>query len=225
WKLKSMHKLIMLSSAYQMSSQSSEKELAADPANKLYWRFNMRRLSSEELRDSVHAANGSLNLKMGGPSIYPIIPQEVLAGQSRPGAGWGNSSEEERARRAVYIFIKRSLVEPLMADFDFADVDSTCPVRFVTNQPTQALSLLNSEFMNRQAAVFAEFLKKESGADTAKQVELGLARVTQRRPTKTEVDRGVGLIESLKKDGVPDDVALKYYCLAMFNLNEFLYLD
>ena len=225
WKLKSMHKLIMLSSAYQMSSQSSEKELAADPANKLYWRFNMRRLSSEELRDSVHAANDSLNLKMGGPSTYPIIPQEVLAGQSRPGAGWGNSSVEERARRAVYIFIKRSLVEPLMADFDFADVDATCPVRFVTTQPTQALSLLNSEFMNRQAEVFAEFLKKEAGADASKQVELGLTRITQRRPTKAEVDRGVGLIESLKQDGVPDNNALKYYCLALFNLNEFLYLD
>jgi len=225
WRLKAMHKLIMLSSAYQMSSQASEKELAADPANKLYWRFNMRRLSSEELRDSVHAANGSLNLKMGGPSIYPIIPQEVFAGQSRPGAGWGNSSEEERARRAVYIFIKRSLVEPLMADFDFADVDSTCPVRFVTTQPTQALSLLNSEFMNRQAAIFAEFLKKEAGADSAKQVALGLSRATQRRPTKPEIDRGLGLINSLKANGVPEDVALKYYCLTLFNLNEFLYLD
>lgn len=225
WKLKAMHKLIMLSSTYQMSSQASEKELAADPANKLYWRFNMRRLSSEELRDSVHAANGSLNLKMGGPSIYPIIPQEVLAGQSRPGAGWGTSSEEERARRAVYIFIKRSLVEPLMADFDFADVDSTCPVRFVTTQPTQALSLLNSEFMNRQAAIFAEFLKKKAGTDAAKQVELGLTQATQRRPTTTEIDRGIGLIASLKADGVPEDVALKYYCLTLFNLNEFLYLD
>lgn len=225
WKLKAMHKLIMLSSTYQMSSTSSDRELAADPANNLYWRFNMRRLSSEELRDSVHAANGSLNLKMGGPSIYPIIPQEVLAGQSRPGAGWGNSSEQERARRAVYIFIKRSLVEPLMADFDFADVDSTCPVRFVTTQPTQALSLLNSEFMNRQAAVFAEFLKKEAGDNAAKQVELGLVRATQRRPTRTEIDRGLGLIESLKADGVPEDIALKYYCLTLFNLNEFLYLD
>jgi mono/diheme cytochrome c family protein len=225
WKLKSLHKLIMLSSTYQMSSQASEKELAADPANKLYWRFNMRRLSSEELRDSVHAANASLNLKMGGPSIYPIIPQEVFAGQSRPGAGWGNSSVEERARRACYIFIKRSLVEPLMADFDFADVDSTCPVRFVTTQPTQALSLLNSEFMNRQAAVFAEFLKKEAGDDSTKQVELGLAQITQRRPDKSEIERGLGLIESLKKDGVPDDMALKYFCLTLYNLNEFLYLD
>ena len=225
WKLKAMHKLIMLSSTYRMSSQSSNKELAADPANNLYWRFNMRRLSSEELRDSVHAANGSLNLKMGGPSIYPIIPQEVLAGQSRPGSGWGNSPAEERARRAVYIFIKRSLVEPLMADFDFADVDSTCPVRFVTTQPTQALSLLNSEFMNRQAAVFADFLRKEAGDNANKQVELALTRITQRRPEQSEIDRGLGLIESLKKDGVSDDIALKYFCLAMFNLNEFLYLD
>ena len=225
WKLKAMHKLIMLSSTYRMSSQSSNKELAADPANNLYWRFNMRRLSSEELRDSVHAANGSLNLKMGGPSIYPIIPQEVLAGQSRPGSGWGNSPAEERARRAVYIFIKRSLVEPLMADFDFADVDSTCPVRFVTTQPTQALSLLNSEFMNRQAAVFADFLRKEAGDNANKQVELALTRITQRRPEQSEIDRGLGLIESLKKDGVSEDVALKYFCLAMFNLNEFLYLD
>jgi len=225
WRLKAMHKLIMLSNTYQMSSQASEKELAADPANNLYWRFNMRRLSSEELRDSVHAVNGRLNLKMGGPSIYPVIPREVLAGQSRPGAGWGNSSEEDRARRAVYIFIKRSLVEPLMADFDFADVDSTCPVRFVTTQPTQALSLLNSEFMNRQAHVFAEFLKKEAGTDVKKQVEIGLTRATQRRPAKTEIDKGIDLIESLKADGVPEHIALKYYCLTLFNLNEFLYLD
>lgn len=225
WKLKDMHKLIMMSSTYRMSSQSSAKELAADPANNLHWRFDMRRLSAEELRDSVHAANGSLNLTMGGPSIYPIIPAEVLAGQSRPGAGWGTSSEQERARRACYIFIKRSLVEPLMADFDFADVDSTCPVRFVTTQPTQALSLLNSDFMNRQAAVFASFLKKEAGDDPVRQVTLGLTRITQRRPAQHEIDRGIELIETLRKDGVSADTALKYFCLALYNLNEFLYLD
>ena len=225
WKLKPLHKLIMLSSTYRMSSQASDKELAEDPANKLYWRFTMRRLSSEELRDSVHAANGSLNLKMGGPSIYPIIPPEVFAGQSRPGAGWGNSSEAERARRACYIFIKRSLVEPLMADFDFADVDSTCPVRFVTTQPTQALSLLNSEFMNRQSAVLAGFLHQKAGDDVTRQVELGLTRVTQRRPSKQEIGRGIALIDSLQQDGIPADAALKYFCLAIYNLNEFLYLD
>lgn len=225
WKLKSMHKLIMLSSAYRMSSVADQTGLARDPANNLFWRFDMRRLSSEEIRDSVLAANGSLNLKMGGPSFFPLIPQEVLAGQSRPGNGWGNSSLEERSRRAVYIFIKRSLLEPMMADFDFADVDSTCPVRFVTTQPTQALGLLNSEFANREAGVFAELLKKSAGDKVADQVTLGLTRIYQRRPTQREIDRGVKLIESLQNDGIATDVALKYFCLVSYNFNEFLYLD
>ena len=225
WKLKTMHKLIMLSSTYRMSSSADPMGLAKDPANNLLWRFNMRRLSSEELRDSILAANGSLNLKMGGPSFYPSIPPEVLAGQSRPGNGWGNSSAEERARRAVYIFVKRSLIEPMSADFDFADVDSTCPVRFVTTQPTQALGLLNSEFVNRQAGVFAEHLKKSVGDDPAKWVQLALTKISQRRPSKADIDRGVELIASLQKDGIPRETAVKYFCLISYNLNEFLYLD
>jgi mono/diheme cytochrome c family protein len=225
WKLKSMHKLIMLSSVYRMSSDADEDGLTKDPANKLFWRFDMRRLSSEEIRDSVLAANGSLNLKQGGPSFYPRIPQEVLAGQSRPGNGWGTSSEKERARRAIYIFIKRSLVDPLMADFDFADVDATCPVRFVTTQPTQALGLLNSEFINRQAGVFANYLKKTAGDHTTDQVKLALTQIYQRRPKQHEIDRGLELIASLKKDGLSNEVALKYFCLVSYNFNEFLYLD
>ena len=220
-----MHKMIMLSSAYRMSSQGQEKGLAVDPANNLQWRFDMRRLSSEEIRDSMLAGNGSLNLKMGGPSFYPIMPQEVLAGQSRPGNGWGDSTPDERARRSIYIFIKRSLVEPMMADFDFADVDATCPVRFVTTQPTQALSLLNSDFVNRQAETLARYLEKTVGDDPAAQVRLGLTRMTQRRPTEHEVDRGVAFMEALMRENVPADVALKYFCLLAYNLNEFLYLD
>jgi hypothetical protein len=225
WKLKSMHKLMMLSSAYRMSSTGDKDGLTKDPANNLFWRFDMRRLSSEEIRDSILAANGSLNRKAGGPSFYPIVPPEVFAGQSRPGSGWGTSSEEERARRAVYIFIKRSLVEPMMANFDFADVDATCPVRFVTTQPTQALGLLNSEFVNRQAAIFAEFLKKNAGAKVADQVKLGLSRICQRAPKQHEIERGIRLIEALKADKVTADVALRYFCLVSYNFNEFLYLD
>jgi len=215
----------MLSSAYRMSSRGQKSGHAKDPANHLFWRYDMRRLSAEELRDSVLAANGSLNRKMAGPSIYPIIPREVLMGQSRPGAGWGQSSPKERARRAVYIFVKRSLVVPMMADFDFADVDTTCPVRFVTTQPTQALGLLNSEFMNRQAGVFAQFLKKRAKGKVRDQVAIGLSQVTQRRPSQQEIDRGVAFIESLRRAKASDEVALRYFCLMLYNLNEFLYLD
>jgi len=225
WRIKRMHKLIMLSSTYRLSSRTTESGLENDPANRLIWRFNPRRLSSEEVRDSILAANGSLNLQMGGPSFYPIIPREVLQGQSRPGAGWGNSSEEERARRAVYIFVKRSLVEPLMADFDFADVDSTCPVRFTTTQPTQSLQLMNSEFSNRQAAKFAQFLKEKAPNELTLQIKLALSQTTQRTPSEDEVTRGQKLIAELKALGISDDDALKYFCLVTFNLNEFLYLD
>ncbi|WP_145054035.1 PSD1 and planctomycete cytochrome C domain-containing protein [Lignipirellula cremea] len=225
WKLKSLHKKIMLSSTYRMGVHGSAVGLERDPANNLFGRFDSRRLTAEELRDSMLSANGSLNLKMGGPSIYPLIPAEVLAGQSRPGSGWGNSSPEERARRAVYIFIKRSLVEPIMADFDFADVDSTCPVRFVTTQPTQALALLNSEFAHRQAEVFARDLEESAGDDPSRQIALCLQRVTQRKPEPHEVARGVKYLESLQQDGLSPQEALRHFCLLAYNLNEFLYLD
>ena len=108
WRLKPMHRLIVLSSAYRMSSRAT-RELAADPANRWFWRFPMRRLTAEEVRDSILAVSGELNLKAGGPSIYPPIPREVLAGQSMPGQGWATSPPDEAARRSVYVHVKRSL--------------------------------------------------------------------------------------------------------------------
>ena len=226
WKLKRLHKLIMLSSAYRMSSQSNEQAMQADPTNNLFWRFNMRRLESEEIRDSILAVNGSLNRKMFGPSIYPIIPQEVKQGQSQPGAGWGNSSPEERARRSVYIHIKRSLAVPFMAAFDTADADASCPVRFETTQPTQSLEMFNGEYLNKQADVFANYLRKNAGGDSKSQVELALTRTLQRMPTASEVERGLSLLDLLKQNhGVEKNKALNYYCLLVLNLNEFIYLD
>ena len=112
-----------------------------------------------------------------------------------------------------------------MADFDFADVDSSCPVRFTTTQPTQSLNLMNSEFTNRQAANFANFLKQQSPDDLAAQVKLGLAQTTQRQPSEADIQRGINLIKELKGLGVSDDDALKYFCLVTYNLNEFLYID
>ena len=128
-----------------MSTTANEKSLAADPTNENLWRFEMRRLTAEELRDSILAVNQTLNReKMFGPSIFPKIEKEILQGQSRPGENWGNSSPEDVVRRSVYIHIKRSLPVPIMQSFDVADTDSSCPVRFNTVQPTQALGMLNS---------------------------------------------------------------------------------
>ena len=226
WTLKRMHKQIMLSATYQMSSTADAVGLDLDPENDLFWRFNMRRLTAEELRDSILTVSGSLNRSLYGPSVYPMISDEVKAGQSRPGHGWKESPPELQNRRSIYVHIKRSLILPLFLAFDGPDVDATCPVRFVTTQPTQSLSMLNGDFLNQQAAALADYLHQNAGNSPREFVTAALWRVLQRSPGKDEVDRGVGLLDSLQQDHQVDaDRALDYYCLIVLNLNEFVSLD
>jgi len=226
WSMKAMHRMIMKSAAYQMSSRGRSEALTSDPTNDNFWRFDMRRLSAEEVRDSILWANSSLNTdRMFGPSIYTKIPDEVKAGQSQPGSGWGVSSPEDAARRSIYIHVKRSLLDPILESFDMADTDQTCPVRFVTTQPTQALGLLNSQFIQEQAQIFSESLS-EASPDPAMQVRLALRRVTQREPSDAEIQRGLQLMDTLQKEnGMTVDQSRKFFCLVALNLNEFLYLD
>ncbi len=226
WSLKSLHRLILTSNAYRMSSRSNDKALSSDPINDLFWRFDMRRLTAEEVRDSILMLSGTLNLKMYGPGVYSEVPKEVQAGQSMPGSGWGTSPFAEQCRRSVYIHVKRSLLTPILESFDTAETDRSTPVRFVTTQPTQALALLNGAFVNKQAGLFADRLRREAGNDAGKQVRLALTLATARPPSDAEVRRGLNLIADLKtRDGISDEAALKYFCLVVLNLNEFSYLD
>ena len=226
WKLKPLHRVIMLSSAYRMGSQADAKALARDPENDLFWRFDMRRLDAEEIRDSILAADGGLSLKMSGPSIFPTLPAEVLAGQSIPGHNWFTSAPDEQKRRSVYIHTKRSVAVPLLASFDMSDTDFACPVRFATTQPTQALGMLNSAFLNEQAQVFADSITKQEASDPARQVRLILWRVLQREPTLKETQRGMAFMRTMQsKHHVAKPEALRQFCLIALNLDEFVYLD
>ena len=135
--------------------------MAIDPANNLFWQFPMRRLSAEELRDSVLATSGDLNLEKHGPSIFPDVADEVKATQSRPGAGWEKSSESQLARRSVYIHIKRSLIPPELSVFDFPETDTSCEARFLTTQAAQAMNMLNGSFMQEQSKHLSEHSAKE----------------------------------------------------------------
>ncbi len=226
WSLKEFHKTLMLSKTYQMSSAGQEEALAKDPTNDLFWRFEMRRLTAEEVRDSIVNVTGKLNPKMGGPSIYTDIPAEVRATASRPDHAWGHSPEEERMRRSVYVYVKRSLHEPMLKAFDSADTDSTCAVRFATTVPTQSLTMLNSQFVNEQAAAFADRLRREAGTDREAQVALGLSLVTNRQATEQEIKDGVAMLDDLRKTAdLSEAAALDRFCLLALNLNEFVYLD
>lgn len=225
WRLKRMHKLIMLSAAYQMDSVVADDVHLADPINQYFSRFNPRRLTAEEIRDSILAVNGTLNLETGGPGVYPKLPQAILATSSRPDSAWGESPPDQAARRSVYIHAKRSLLNPMLTSFDLADTDLTCPVRFVTTQPTQALTMLNSEFMNEQASIFADRLFAEhDGLEEI--VRRGLELTLLRQADEREIAEGVRLINDLQEiEGHDRDYAVSCFCLVLLNLNEFVYLD
>ncbi len=226
WTLKRLHKLIMMSSVYQLSAAADADNLKTDPSNALLWRFNMRRLSGEEVRDSILLASGSLNLKQFGTSKFPKITKEVLAGQSVPGQGWPTSQPDEANRRSVYAHIKRSLRVPILVGFDQPDPDASCPVRYITTVPTQSLGLLNGEFANEQAEAFAKRLQKELPTDVGAQVTRAIRLTTGRVPTADEVKQDVAFITRLKDKHKLDDLkALAQYCLLCLNANEFVYLD
>lgn len=227
WKLKPLHRLMMLSNTYQMASTGSPELEQRDPENDLFWRFNLRRLSAEEIRDSVLRVSGQLRLEpLYGPSIYPLMPPEVLAGQSMPGNGWEPSPPEAQNRRSIYVHVKRSLQLPILSSFDSADSDSPCPVRFVTTQPTQALGLLNSQFSLDQATHLAQLALRLAGEDRTDQVRWVLGRVLQREPTAEEITRGSDLVFRLtQEERLDPQLALRNFCLLTLNLNEFMYLD
>ena len=226
WSMKAMHRLMLQSRTYQMSSGPNSANLAADPQNNHFWRFSMRRLTAEELRDTMLSVSGNLNLESHGEWVFPPLPPEVLATSSRPGKGWPISeNEEDHYRRSLYVHVKRSLRHQMLADFDQADTDTACAVRFATTVPTQALTMLNSKFVNDQAVVFADRMRS-FGGDVRNQIASGLELALQREAEDGEVDYLASFYESLQKEVKlsPED-ALNRVALLALNLNEFIYLD
>ena len=185
-------------------------------------------LRSRGFADSILLVSGSLNRELYGPSVYPKIPREVLAGQSVPGSNWHYNPAKPEAgnRRSIYAHVKRSLQVPILIAHDQADADNSCPVRYTTTVPTQALGMLNGEFTNEEAAAFARRLEKEFPGDVTKQVARGVRLTTGRAPTADEVTKDVAFIAALKaKHGLNDAKALAQYALLLLNTNEFVYLD
>ena len=227
WSFKQMHRLILTSNAYKQASAPNARGLAKDPINDLCWRFDMRRLDAEEIRDSILAVSGSLNLTMFGPSIYPEIPKEILAGQSIPGSDWytAKMKPEDLNRRSIYIHVKRSLIYPLLASFDLPETDRTTPFRFSSTQPTQALSMMNSPLLNQQAAILAERVRHETGVDPHAFTRRLFSLVMQRPPAEKEIAQGMALLTRLQQRGAKPEQAQTYLSLMALNLNEFLYLD
>lgn len=194
WSIKKLHKTIMLSQTYQMSSRADNARAeAVDPGNDLLWRQNLRRLEAETLRDTMLAISGRLNPKMGGRGFFPRLSGEVLAGQSRPGLDWEICSPDELSRRSLYAYVRRTMSVPMLDAFDYSNTTSPLSERPVTTVAPQALLLLNDEFMNEQAAALADRLENETGGAALPRrpndsafIRRGFQVAVGREPTKRE---------------------------------------
>jgi hypothetical protein len=201
WKIKRMHRMMMMSHAYRQASvhPSQEKYAQQDFGNRLWWRMNRRRLDAESLRDAMLSTSGQLNeRKRGGPSFYPRINREALEGLSRKDAAWQESSLAERRRRSVYMFTKRSLLLPLMTTFDFCDTTQPCGKRDVSIVAPQALAMLNNEFVHSQSETLARRVTTAS-SDLATQVTLAWNLVLGRKPTPQEMNAALAHINAQRR--------------------------
>ncbi len=216
WSIKKLHRLIMTSNTYRMSKRSNPEYAEKDPENQHLWRFPRKRLEVEAIRDAVLAVSGRLNPTMCGPSMYPEVPKEALAGNSDPDKIWKPFVETEASRRTVYAHIKRSFVVPLLETLDLCDTARPADKRQVTTVAPQALMLFNGEFVNRQARHFAARLRREAGGDPERQIERASWLALGRAPVDKE---RAAMLEFLRRE------SLEQMCRVIFNLNEFVYVD
>ncbi|MCI0628491.1 MAG: DUF1553 domain-containing protein [Acidobacteria bacterium] len=212
WRLKPLHKELMLSATYRQSSADNPSLHSVDGDSRYLWRFPPKRLEAEAVRDTVLAVSGKLNRQLGGPGfrLYKYAVDNVAAYDYR------ESFDEQTYRRAVYQQSARSVRDDLLGLFDCPDSALPEPKRVVTTTALQALSLLNNPFMLDQARFFAERVARESGKDgISTEVERAFQLALNRSPKKPELAAALDLI---KKHG------LIVFCRVLLNANEFIYV-
>ena len=251
WSIKSMHRLIMLSSTYQMSSSFTDSEnIDLDSENQYLWRMNRRRLEGEAVWDAMHSVAGTLNLKKGGRSVVPPLADDesTVLRIGRPTLNgnylwtWPVSADpNEHQRRGVYILVRRAFTFPMFQLFDSPDNAVSCPKRDVTNVAPQALWFLNNQVVFQQATALAKRVARK-GNEPSVWVDNAWNLVLGRHPSEQEQLEALKLFDSLaakeaqQSDGlnVADQsapsadthaAALTKLCVTLFNLNEFLYVD
>ena len=182
WSIKHMHRVIMRSRAWQRSSSPNSANDSIDPGNLFHWRFNLRRLESEAIRDSILKCAGVLNPERGGRGFFPALAGEVVAGASKPGRNWQWSPPEQQRRRSVYAFVKRTMLYPFFEIFDYTNTEGSLGVRPTTTVAPQALLLLNSEFVADNAARLARAARAEPDP-----VSAAFRMILSRNPSEEEL--------------------------------------
>ena len=219
WKIKSIHKLIMKSTTYMQTLKWDQPRYEIDPENKLFWRKEPRRLEGEIIRDSIMNTAGTLNRKMFGPSVKPWVSKDAINTGSTNKWPVNVKDGPDTWRRSIYVFMRRSMRVPFFEVFDVPDGMQSRGVRELTTVPTQALMLMNNQFVRDQASHFSNRIRKAVGNDNLKHiVEEAYWLALSRSPTDEELSSSVELLST-------EGQSLENFCHILFTLNEFCYVD
>jgi hypothetical protein len=246
WSVKAMHRLMLTSSTYQQASDfTSVVNQKKDPQNQLLWKMPLQRVEGEIIRDSMLAVSGGLNLKSGGPSVFPEVdPGLIGLIEAISKSGWPVTKDgPELWRRSIYVAQKRTVTAPIMDLFDPPDLVSSCPKRSTTTVAPQALQLLNNRFVIGQSTLFAERLRNEVGTDPVERIQRAFRLSYGRPPDAMELEASRSflkkqlayhhdLTKKLQDQGIdpaeipdPDKAAFTDLCHSLLNSNEFVYVN
>jgi hypothetical protein len=234
WAAKRLHKMIMMSDVYRQSSRHTdnarhERADAEDPGNSLLWRMPLRRLEAEALRDSILAAAGRLDTKLGGPPVGLTARPDGLQVVSE------TASEAETLRRSTYLVARRTWPLTFLAVFDFPIIDTTCTQRVPSATPLQSLTMMNSEFVMQNAGEAARRAALLAGANGRPEevVRKTYGLLLTREPSAQEVSLALDHLDSQRRlyaraNASPEeafDKSLESLAHMLMSSNEFLYVD
>ena len=224
WSQKELHRRILNSAVYRQSSAPHEQGLAQDRDNRLWWRFPLRRLEAEVIRDAMLSVAGQLDRSPHGPAVptrQTAIGEVIVEEQSR--GAW---------RRSVYLQQRRSQIPSFLKVFDSPAVATICTTRPSSTVPLQSLALLNSDFALARAEAFARRLLAETDGSTAALIDRAWRLAVGRQPTAHEAALAAEFLEAQRDQYTHPDTgaeahrwAATDFCQMLLASSPFLYLE
>lgn len=221
WSIKRLHRRLLLSSTYRMSSHAEPAAEAADPTNRLWHRMPVQRLEAEIVRDAILAVSGRLSKNQFGPSVLPYLTA-YMNGRGRPASG----PLDGDGRRSIYINVRRNFVTPMLLAFDFPIPFTTIGRRTVSNVPAQALCLMNNQFVLQQAEHWAKRLTEAGDQPPADRIRAMYISAFASPPTEVELAESLEFIDAQGKLYPPGQAnrAWTDFAHVLFNYKEFVFV-
>jgi hypothetical protein len=220
-RLKALHKLILMSATYRQSTDRPAS--GSTEAFPEALRPALRRMEAEVIRDSILAVSGRLNLQAGGPGIKPRIRAELLDASQRNKWPVIKNEGPEQWRRSIYIYVKRQLLMPSLELFDAPATTDSCALRTQSTVPTQALVLMNDEFVEEQAGFLARRAAAEAPGSPRDSIKRLLFLTLARRPEEAKVRQALQFVNERQR--VSDEgAALRDLAHVLLNSSEFIFI-